>query len=83
MVLSGVSYVTRSGSAILGTDAITTSGTLEWLDGDSADQYVDISIINDNETEAQESFLLTLSVSETKSVNESNSAYVLGTTIYV
>ena len=59
-----VSYVIDSGSAILGTDVNATSGTLEWLDGDSADQYIDISIINDNETEAQESFVLTLTADE-------------------
>tara|TARA_R110002167_G_scaffold26720_10_gene91858 strand:+ start:341 stop:3058 length:2718 start_codon:yes stop_codon:yes gene_type:complete len=56
-----VGYVLSSGTAIIATDANTASGTLEWLDGDSADQYIDITLINDNETEASESLLLTLS----------------------
>jgi choice-of-anchor B domain-containing protein len=59
-----VEYELSSGTAILGTDANTASGTLEWLDGDSADQYIDISLINDNETEASESLLLTLSANQ-------------------
>lgn len=56
-----VGYVLSSGTAIIATDVNTASGTLEWLDGDSADQYIDITLINDNETEASESLLLTLS----------------------
>ena len=59
-----VTYALSSGTAILGADANSSSGTLEWLDTDSADQFIDISLINDNETEAQESLILTLSADE-------------------
>ncbi|MBL4630459.1 MAG: sodium:calcium exchanger, partial [Paraglaciecola sp.] len=59
-----VSYTTSSGTATIGTDVNATSGTLEWPDGDSANQYIDISIINDNETEEPESFVLTLTADE-------------------
>jgi choice-of-anchor B domain-containing protein len=59
-----VTYLLSSGSAILGADANMASGTLEWLDGDNADNFIDISLINDNETETQESLVLTLSASE-------------------
>jgi choice-of-anchor B domain-containing protein len=56
-----VAYVVSSGSAIVGSDANTSSGMLEWLDADSADQFISLSLIDDNETEAQESLVLTLS----------------------
>jgi choice-of-anchor B domain-containing protein len=59
-----VAFMTSSGSAILGADANTSSGTLQWLDGDSDDQFIEISLINDNETESQESLVLTLSANE-------------------
>lgn len=59
-----VGYVLSSGTGILGTDANTTSGTLEWLDGENANQYINLTLINDNETEAQETLLLTLSSNE-------------------
>jgi choice-of-anchor B domain-containing protein len=72
-----VQYVISSGSAILGTDANATSGTLEWLDGDNADQYIDISIINDNETEAPETLVLTLTASESKTLGKQSSLNIL------
>jgi choice-of-anchor B domain-containing protein len=59
-----VAYLISSGSAISGKDADTNSGILEWLDGVSADQYINVSIINDNEIEAQESLMLILSANE-------------------
>jgi choice-of-anchor B domain-containing protein len=56
-----VEYMINSGSATVGTDANANNGTLEWLDGDNADQLINVTIINDNETEALESLVLTLS----------------------
>ena len=55
-----VQYTASSGTAIIGTDANVTNGTLEWLDGDSDDQFINITLINDNETETLESLVLTL-----------------------
>ena len=55
-----VQYTASSGTAIIGTDANVTNGTLEWLDGDSDDQFINITLINDNETEILESLVLTL-----------------------
>ena len=55
-----VAYMLSSGTAILGADANTASGTLEWLDGDNTEQFIEITLINDNETETQESLILTL-----------------------
>ena len=65
-----VTYLLNSGSAIVGADADASGGTLEWLDGDSDDQFINISLINDNETETLESLVLTLSA---------NNANLLGT----
>jgi choice-of-anchor B domain-containing protein len=56
-----VTYVLSSGTAILGADANMASGTIEWLDGDEADKFIDVTLINDEETEPQESMLMTLS----------------------
>tara|TARA_R110000751_G_scaffold3930_5_gene18488 strand:- start:13492 stop:16221 length:2730 start_codon:yes stop_codon:yes gene_type:complete len=55
-----VTYLLSSGTAILGADASITNGTLEWLDGDNADKFINITLLNDNETESQESLLITL-----------------------
>jgi hypothetical protein len=48
----------------VGADANTTNGSLEWLDGDTDDQFIEISLINDTETEALESLVLTLSAND-------------------
>lgn len=64
-----VEYELSSGTAELGIDANMSIGTLEWSDGDSADKYIELSLINDNDTEASEFLLLTLSA---------NAANVLG-----
>ncbi|MFQ3190327.1 MAG: choice-of-anchor B domain-containing protein [Paraglaciecola sp.] len=55
-----VEYFISSGSAIVGSDVNAASGSLEWLDGDSIDQFIGIVLINDNEAEVQESLVLTL-----------------------
>jgi hypothetical protein len=72
-----VQYVISSGTAIVGTDADTTSGTLEWLDGDSTDQYIDISLIDDNETEAQESLVLTLTAIESNVLGNQSTLIIM------
>lgn len=56
-----VNYMLTSDSAILGADANAATGTLEWLDGDDTDKFIDLTLINDEEIESQESLLLTLS----------------------
>jgi choice-of-anchor B domain-containing protein len=59
-----VTYIVSSGTAILGEDVNTASGSLEWLDGDNADKFIELSIINDNETETEESLVLTLTAND-------------------
>ncbi|MEP1446023.1 MAG: choice-of-anchor B family protein [Paraglaciecola sp.] len=56
-----VNYLLSPETALLDVDANGVNGTLTWTDGDSADKFIDITIINDSETETQESLLLTLS----------------------
>jgi hypothetical protein len=72
-----VQYVISSASAILGTDANATSGSLEWLDGDNTDQYIEILLINDNETEVLETLVLTLTASESNILGKQSSLNIL------
>jgi hypothetical protein len=72
-----VEYVVSSASAIIGADTNATIGSLEWLDGDNADQYINISIINDNETEALETLVLTLTASESNILGKQSSLNLL------
>ena len=72
-----VAYEASSDTAILGEDANSTNGTLEWLDGDSADQFIDITLINDNEIEAQESFVITLSSNESNILGNQTTLNIL------
>jgi hypothetical protein len=72
-----VTYIMGSASAISGTDVITNNGTLEWLNGDNADQFINVSIINDNETEALESLVLTLSANESKVLGNQSTLHIV------
>jgi choice-of-anchor B domain-containing protein len=72
-----VEYAISSGSAILGTDANAASGILAWIDGDSTDQYIDISLINDNENEALESLLLTLTANVSNVLGNQSTLHIL------
>ncbi|WP_232788107.1 choice-of-anchor B family protein [Paraglaciecola sp. MB-3u-78] len=72
-----VEYVVSSGSAILGTDANPASGTLEWLDGDNTDQHIEIFLIDDNETEAQESLVLTLTAITSNALGNQSTLHIV------
>ena len=56
-----VNYATSNGTAKAGSDYTTSSGTLKWTNGDSANKTFTISIIDDNEVETDETVNLTLS----------------------
>jgi len=56
-----VDYATSSGTATAGTDYVSTSGTLNWPDGDSADKTITVGIRNDTTDESDETFTVTLS----------------------
>ena len=56
-----VSYATRDGTALAGSDYTAASGTLNWADGDLADKTVTIALTNDASVEPDENFSLLLS----------------------
>ena len=72
-----VTYLLSSGTAIVGADANMASGTLEWLDGDKSDKFIDITLINDNETETQESLFVTLSAEEPNALGNQSTINVV------
>jgi len=55
-----VNYTVISGSAEIGTDIVESSGTLNWVDGDSENKIITLTLINDNVEENNESFSINL-----------------------
>ncbi|OAD24062.1 Na-Ca exchanger/integrin-beta4 domain protein, partial [Candidatus Thiomargarita nelsonii] len=53
-------YATTDGTATAGSDYTQTTGTLSWADGDSADKTITIAIIDDGDSEGNETFTITL-----------------------
>lgn len=58
---ASVKYATAGGTAQAASDFTTSTGTLNWTDGDSADKTFTVPILNDGLLESLESFTLTLS----------------------
>ena len=56
-----VSFTTNPGTALAGSDYTTTTGTLNWADGDAAPKSITVPILNDAVPEPTENFTLTLS----------------------
>ena len=56
-----VDYTTSDGTAIEGSDYTLASGTLTWIDGDTADQTFTVPISEDGLAEGNETINLTLS----------------------
>ena len=56
-----VSFATTAGTAVDVDDYSAVSGTLTWEDGDGADKFISVPIVNDTVAEASESFSVTLS----------------------
>jgi len=55
-----VEYATSDGTATAGSDYTATSGTLEWDDGDTEPKTFPVEIIDDSETESDETFFVSL-----------------------
>ena len=55
------SYLLSSGTALIGEDVESASGTVSWADGDSAEKSISVTIIDDIENEDNETFTVTLS----------------------
>jgi choice-of-anchor B domain-containing protein len=56
-----VTYLLSSGTAMIGDDVESASGTVNWADGDSAEKSIRVNIIDDTEDEDNENFTITLS----------------------
>jgi Ca2+-binding RTX toxin-like protein len=56
-----VAYTTGGGSATEGADYAFTQGTLEWADGDGSSRTIIVPIIDDGDSEQDETVTLTLS----------------------
>ena len=56
-----VNYATSNGSASAGSDYSSTSGTLNWSDGDSSSKTFNVPIIDDNVIEGNETVNLAIS----------------------
>jgi hypothetical protein len=55
-----VAYSTANGSATAGADYTTTSGTLNWADGDSANKTIVVPILQDVVLEGNHAFTVTM-----------------------
>lgn len=55
-----VNYTTQNGTAVAGNDFTTTSGTLNWANGDTANKTITVPILNDG-TMTPEAFTVVLS----------------------
>jgi len=55
-----INYALESDSAIIGQDIEDANGTLTWLDGDSENKTITLTLINDENEELDESFTLLL-----------------------
>jgi predicted MPP superfamily phosphohydrolase len=58
---ASVSYATADGTATAGSDYTAKSGILNWSNGDAADNYFDVPILNDSDYEGNETFTPSLS----------------------
>jgi hypothetical protein len=57
----GVTYTTSAGSATPGSDFTTTTGTLSWAAGDTANKTITVPILQDSVLEGTETFTVRLS----------------------
>ena len=73
---ASVNYATANGTAMAGSDYTSRSGQLTWSDGDTADKYFDVPIINDTNSENAESFTVNLSGASGASLGSPISATV-------
>jgi hypothetical protein len=55
-----VNYSTADGTAFAGTDYTSTTGTLNWADGDAADKFISIPITQNLVNDGQRTFTVTL-----------------------
>jgi len=73
---ASVGYATANGTATAGTDYTSKLGTLNWSGGDAADQYFDVTILNDGVYEGDETFKANLSGATGATLGSPSSATV-------
>ena len=56
----GVSYATSDGTAVAGSDYVTSIGNLSWADGDASSKTFGVPIVNDTVAEGNETFTVLL-----------------------
>lgn len=56
-----VNFATADNTATAGVDYAAASGMLTWSDGDGAEQYIDVTLLNDGTSENDETFTVSLS----------------------
>jgi hypothetical protein len=56
-----VNFASADGTAVSGSDYTAVSGTLTWADGEGGDKTFEIPVLNDEESEGDQTFNLTLS----------------------
>jgi uncharacterized delta-60 repeat protein len=71
-----VNYSTSSDTAVAGQDFTTTSGTLNWADGEGGVKFISIPILNDSVSELTESFVVTLAAAGGGATIGANPGYV-------
>ena len=73
---ASVGYSTFDGTATAGVDYTAVSGTLNWTNGDGADKFFDVPIINDSVDESDEQFVVNLSEASGAGMGNPNSTTV-------
>lgn len=73
---ASVAYATANGTAIAGSDYTAASGTLNWANGDSAQKFFDVTILDDASYEGNETFSVNLSGATVASLGSPASATV-------
>jgi len=56
-----IDYATSDGTATAGADYTTAAGTLNWGAGDLGERVINVALVNDTQTESNETFRITLS----------------------
>lgn len=71
-----INYLVQSDSAVVGQDVENSQGTLEWQDGETGSKNITLSLINDNDSETNESFLLTLQTEHEQQLGSQSSTRI-------
>ncbi len=72
-----VAYFTTDGSAVNGSDYVSTVGTLTWSSGDTGDKTFTVTVLDDSEDEEEESFNVHLSSASNATLIDATGAVTL------